>query len=153
MARKDSRPGNKEVAAERRQRAMELRKQGKTYRAIAKDLGIGEAQAYRDVSAVIKVINQRSQETAIEHQRLELERLEMAMEAIATQVEKGHLGAVDRWLRLCESRRKLLGLDAPAKTEVNSNTEISLGKHDYSSMDAEELSRLYAAKLQNAAEN
>ncbi|MGL5924647.1 hypothetical protein [Chroococcidiopsis sp.] len=153
MARRNAHPGKKEDTASRRLQAMELRKAGKNYRAIGKELGISEAQAHRDVATVVKSITKLSTETALEHQALELERLEMAMAAIAPQVQKGYLQAIDRWLRLCESRRKLLGIDAPAKQEINSNTAISLSKHNYSNMDAEELSRLYMTKLQNASEN
>lgn len=56
---------------------------------------------------------------------------------------KGVMECIDR-------RCKLLGLDAPVKSEVTSALSVS---QDYSNMDADELSRLYTAKLQNASEN
>lgn len=56
---------------------------------------------------------------------------------------KGVMDCIDR-------RCKLLGLDAPVKSEVTSAQSVS---QDYSNMDADELSRLYTAKLQNASEN
>ena len=54
--------------------------------------------------------------------------------------------------RCVDRRIKLLGLDAPAKSEVNSNTAIAFN-HDYSSTDPAELSRLYAATVRNPAAN
>lgn len=56
---------------------------------------------------------------------------------------KGVMDCIDR-------RCKLLGLDAPIKSEVTSALSVS---QDYNNMDADELSRLYTAKLQNASEN
>ncbi|MGL5923837.1 hypothetical protein [Chroococcidiopsis sp.] len=151
MSRKDASPGQKESAAERRQQSMHLRKMGKSYRAIGKELGISEAQAHRDVVFVIKSITALTQDSAREHQALELERLEMAMSAIASSVEKGHLQAIDRWVRLCESRRKLLGIDAPAKQEINS--AIAFNNDNYQTMDAAELSRLYTATIRDPGTN
>ena len=118
MSRKDAKPGQKEAATERREQSMHLRKMGNSYRAIGKQLGISEAQAHRDVALAIKSINQHTEESAKEHQVIELARLDMAMVAIASGVTEGHLQSIDRWIRLCESRRKLLGLDAATKNEL-----------------------------------
>ncbi len=49
-----------------------------------------------------------------------------------------------------ERRIKLLGLDAPVRSEVSSALAVT---QNYNDMDAAELSRLYTAKLQNAVEN
>lgn len=56
---------------------------------------------------------------------------------------KGVMDCIDR-------RCKLLGLDAPIKSEVTSALSVS---QDYANMEAEELSRLYLAKLQNPHQN
>jgi hypothetical protein len=48
---------------------------------------------------------------------LERARLDMARLSIAPRVAKGKLGAIDRWIRISESERKLLGLDKPFKFE------------------------------------
>jgi hypothetical protein len=39
----------------------------------------------------------------------------VVLQAIAVRVKAGDYKAIDRWLRACESRRKLEGLDAPVK--------------------------------------
>ena len=62
------------------------------------------------------------------------------------QFLKGVMECIDR-------RCKLLGLDAPVKSEITSEIAISQVQEDYHAMDAEELSRLYIAKLQNPHQN
>lgn len=123
-------------AAERRQRALELRKEAKSYRTIAAALGISVSTAHDDVQAALAELAAIELESAAELRTMELERLDLlAIEALrimqAThplvsggKVFDGYaddgpkLGAIDRLLRISESRRKLLGLDAPAKTAL-----------------------------------
>ena len=59
----------------------------------------------------------RTDVLAEEYVALECERLDVALLAIAAKVQAGEIDAVHAWVRLCESRRKLLGLDAPARLE------------------------------------
>lgn len=99
-------------APERRHQALELRKFGLSYSAIGERLGVTANTACRYVKKEIEAINKLNNESAEELRRMELERLDLAMSAIAPQVRKGNLGAVDRWLRISERRSKLLGLDA-----------------------------------------
>ncbi len=58
-----------------------------------------------------------TKETCDELVALERARLDMARLSIAPRVAKGKLGAIDRWIRISESERKLLGLDKPFKFE------------------------------------
>jgi hypothetical protein len=46
---------------------------------------------------------------------MELERLDMAQQALAAHLETGDPQIVNSWVKVSESRRKLLGLDAPTK--------------------------------------
>jgi carboxylesterase type B len=119
--------------AERRNRALELRKAGASYRAIAVKVAAefdapkySEALAHGDVSSVLQDLNERTSHTAEEYRTLELERLDTAMLAIANDVRKGKLNAIDRWIRISESRRKLLGLDAPIELRVEERIEAEL---------------------------
>lgn len=118
MSRKNANPGKKEGAIERRQTAFELRKNGVPFRQIADRLGISEAQAFKDVQAVIHRLKELELEQLEDYRRIELERLDIAILAIASQVRSGHLGAIDRWIRLSESRRKLLGVDEASKVDL-----------------------------------
>lgn len=117
-------------ATERTVQALELRKRGKSYRAIGAALGVSEAQAFRDVQAALMQLNALEQTTAEELRRVEVERLDALLDALWTQATspgmKGQTFAVDRVLSIMERRSRLLGLDAPARSqqETSGNTTI-----------------------------
>lgn len=102
-------------AAERRVKSFELRKQGFTYREIAKHLGISPSRAQQDVSEELKRLAQETREGAEELRQMESERLDIAMKAIAAQVRRGEIKAVLAWIKISERRSKLYGLDAAPK--------------------------------------
>lgn len=103
------------AAAERRQQALELRKAGASYRKIADTLAVSLSQAHDDVQQALIQLAELECASAGELRAMELARLDVAMLAIARQVQQGNLKAVGAWVRISESRRKLLGLDAPQK--------------------------------------
>jgi hypothetical protein len=103
--------------------ALELRKAGVGYAAIAERLG------YRTPSgahaAVGVALKKTLQEPADDLRRLEIERLDAAQKAIWTQVIQGNQGAIDRYLKIAERRAKLLGLDAPVKQDMKLNVDVT----------------------------
>lgn len=126
-------------ALERQRKALELRKFGVGFQAIADQLGYADASgAYRAVMAGLK---KTLQEPADEVRKMELERLDVAMLAIQAQVRAGHLAAIDKWLKIMERRARLLGLDAPAKAVVTGESggplEIHVTYEEPSSQAAE----------------
>lgn len=105
-------------ANDKQRQALELRKAGVSYVAIAERLGYrGPSGAHAAVRAGLK---KTLQEPADELRQLEVERLDAALLAIWPQVKQGNHGAIDRALRIMERRAKLLGLDAPAKSDITS---------------------------------
>ena len=104
-------------ANERQRQALELRKGGVDYATIAQHLG------YKDQSGAWRAVNRALtatlQEPADELRKLEVERLDAMYLAVATGIRNGNLGAIDRGIRIMERRAKLLGLDAPIKTEAD----------------------------------
>lgn len=97
-------------AAEKRRQAVELRKAGATFEEIAQAVGYSnKGTAYRAVEQALK---DAVREPARELIELEVQRLDLLLRAIWPQVARGHLGAVDRALRVAERRSRLLGLDA-----------------------------------------
>lgn len=121
--------------------ALELKKQGLTYRQIGDRLGCSPSTAYE---AVQRALASTRQEPADALRRIEAERLDR-MTVILEEVlhrrmgvvdalrsdpgldEDGKTGeasdelllkTVDRYLRIQERRAKLLGLDAPARHEI-----------------------------------
>jgi len=114
--------GNQErelTALERKLKALELRKAGFTYQAIADMVGYKTAGgAHR---AVLTALKKTLQEPSDEVRKIELERLDELLKALW---DKRHNPAyADRVLRIMERRSKLLGLDAPTKTDVTSAGE------------------------------
>lgn len=130
MSRKDANPGAKEGATERRQKAFELRKQGKSFLAIGKELGISDAQAHRDVAQVLAAITKLTGDRAEEWRTLEIERLDVAYAAIWQGVKNGDLKSIEQSLKIMERRAKLLGLDAPVKEEHSGGIKVTVAYAD-----------------------
>ena len=106
-------------ANDRHIQALELRKAGVSYQRIAEALGFNSPQAaWKAVNSALK---KTVQEPADEVRKLEVERLDAAAQAIYPSVKQGQYGAIDRWLKIMERRAKLLGLDAPTKSDITSD--------------------------------
>lgn len=116
------RRGQSEQAAERRVEALKRRIAGGSYRAIARELGVSEAQAFRDVQAELDKLAQQAQEEASRLRVLELRRLDEMLIRLSPMLypksgDNVNLGAIDRALKIMERRAKLLGLDAPTQNK------------------------------------
>lgn len=117
---------HKTEIAEKKQKCLELRKCGGSFRSIAEQQGISLGLVHKYISEALSEINELTAQDAEQLRELELQRLDTAQLAIAKLVRQGHLGAVDRWLRISERRSKLLGLDAPIQQQVKLETEKQL---------------------------
>jgi hypothetical protein len=106
------------AARERSRRAYELRVAGASFDRIADTLDFADESGAR--KAVAAFVERLERETVDQARYLELDRLDRMLIAITEQIRKGHLGAIDRALKIMERRSKLLGLDAPTKTDVTS---------------------------------
>jgi hypothetical protein len=112
----DNQPaGTREDATERRLMAFELRKQGFSYREIGATLGVSGKTAHGDVQQVLTELQALALSSAAEYVQIECERLDAAVQALAPLLDSGDPQIVNAWIKLSESRRKLLGLDAPTK--------------------------------------
>ena len=103
-------------ALDKQMRALELRKAGVSYSDIAKSLGYKSASgAFAAVrSALIKTLR----EPADELRALELERLDALWFTYYPMAKRGDLQAMDRCIKIMERRAKMLGIDAPQRTET-----------------------------------
>ncbi len=104
-------------------KALELRLQGLTLEEIAKKTGFWKDRrgAYRAVTTALKRATEDNNELADELRTLELERLDKYLTTLKAKIRKGDTRAIDTALRIMDRRAKLLGLDAPAKSEVDVN--------------------------------
>ena len=104
--------------AERRAKAVNLRKSGMQYDAIARELGYYDGRhALKDINRAIREIPRADTEELV---ALELLRLDALLQAMWAQALGGSTWHVDRCLAISDRRAKLLGLDQPTKVEVRS---------------------------------
>lgn len=104
--------------APRKAEALELRKAGYSFRKIAERLQISVGQAFKDVNNELKELAAQRLDSAEELRELELERLDMWLAALDPMVQVGNEGSIRTAVKIAERRAKLLGLDAPAKTDI-----------------------------------
>jgi hypothetical protein len=110
-------------AREKEGRALELRLYGANYEGIAEQLGYADASgAYKAIS---RALDRLTAEPSKEVLRIELERLDRMLSAVLGQAVQGHLGSIDRVLKIMERRAKLLGLDAVTLVEQAHTGEVS----------------------------
>lgn len=107
--------GQLERIAELRAKAFELRKQGATYRQIAKALGIQVASAYEHVQAELLALRELMLKDAQDVLQLELERLDAILLTAFEQFRGGNVSAGFVVLKAMERRARMLGLDKPVK--------------------------------------
>lgn len=138
MARKHANAGSVEEAAERRVKALELRKAGLPYRVIAEECGVSEQQAWRDVKKGLANLAKMEQQAATEVRQLELERIDTLLSVLWTRARGRRIthddktveeiapdmAALDRVMRLMERRAKLLGLDLQREEQVDHEVTI-----------------------------
>lgn len=130
---------------ERVAEALRLRGRGWTYPRIAEHLGVDRGNLYRAMQAARKEILREPAESARD---MELERLDLALTAVMDVLDRKHitfsngqilvheghtleddgpvLAAVDRLVRISESRRKLLGLDSAQKIDVTGGVKYEI---------------------------
>ena len=92
--KRNAHKGKDVIVAERRTHSLELRKLGLTYDQIGNQLGVSKVQAHRDVRRGLDQLTKLSNETADQLRRIEDERLNMAMAAIADKVKAGDVDAI-----------------------------------------------------------
>lgn len=103
---------------ERRADALAMRRNGATYRQIAKALGISVEVAFADVQAELNALRTLTAEDAEAVRELELRRLDDYVYALSRRTAQGDPQAIATMLRVQERRAKYLGLDAPDRQEL-----------------------------------
>lgn len=96
--------------------ALKLRMEGKTFEAIAEELGYAGKQGAYD--AVRRSLAEITREPAEELIRLDLERLDAMWGVHYLNAQGGDVQALAACLKLMERRARLLGLDAPEKNAL-----------------------------------
>lgn len=102
-------------AAEKRKRALQLRKAGVSYDQIAQQ--VGYANRGNAHKAVMQELRELPKDDAKDVLNLEVERLDQLLMALWPAAMKGHVRSSETVIRLMERRSKLLGLDAPGSIQ------------------------------------
>lgn len=97
--------------AERRNRAVALRRGGMTIREISTELEVAPSTAWADIKVALAEI---PAEDAEQLRQQEVDRLDALQRAIWDAALAGNLHALDRMLKAIDRRCRLLGLDLPA---------------------------------------
>lgn len=108
---------------QRQLKALDLRKQGFSYRAIGEKLDVDFTTAYKDVMKELARLAKERDGKVEELRELELERLDMLIKGLEPMARVGNPGAVNSYLKVMERRAKYLGLDAAEKKDITSNGE------------------------------
>jgi hypothetical protein len=136
---------NKIASHERKLQALELRKAGASYAAIAEQLGYRSGSGAH--AAVKAALRDTLREPADEVRKLELERLDAALLAIWRRVQAGDYAAIDRLIAIVNSRAKLTGTFAPKKLEYTGPTMTPEGAIVISPEDQQALVTKVEAKI------
>lgn len=124
-------------SAQRRAKALDLRKAGASYELIARECGYkNRSRAHEAVNRALRAL---TQDRAAEVLNLELERLDRLLFGIWETARGGELAAIDRCLRIMERRSALYGLDKLA------------GATDSASSSAGSIDPALAARMLRAA--
>jgi hypothetical protein len=114
--RRRNRPAGEDVKrADQRYAASQLRAKGCTFRGIAQELRCSVSTAHLYVNEWLEETQALRLDIGQQYVTLELERLDGLLWALRDEIDRGDPYAVDVARKLSESRRRLLGLDAPTK--------------------------------------
>lgn len=104
--------------------ALELRIAGGSYRAIARQMGVGVRQAYEMVQAGLAELETLRTQDAERLRELELERCDRMQLALGRKVTAGEERAIRAAVAVMDRRARYLGLDAPSKVEVSDPSKL-----------------------------
>lgn len=127
--------------AERRAEVLRLRKQRDprlSIRDIANRLGVGRSTVYRDLMHEIGIAQVKRTMQAEKLIDIELRELESLLIEAKLHIEEGSETAIDRALKILESRRDLLGTDAAQKIDMSTAEVIIVDDIPRPSKKAEE---------------
>lgn len=109
--------------------ALELRRNGHSYRAIGAALGVSEAQAHNDVMSSLEATAKLEAGKADALRQLEVDRLDSLYLLLEPKLKEKENGwAIDRAERIINSKVKILGLALPSKIEHSGSVVLTWEK-------------------------
>ncbi len=120
--------GEQEIIAERRVKALSLRKSGASYRQIASHLAVSLHTAWDDVQAELNALRALATNEATELRDLDVHRCDEMLLGLWPSVRRGEAKSVIAAVRVMDRRAKLLGLDAKQQIELSGQVGIDDGE-------------------------
>src|SRR5438105_1978373 len=136
--------GEVENRAEKTVEALKLRQVGHTYRVIAEKLDISVGTAHNYVDDALMDLAKQSHHEAEKLRVLEMSRLDEYMLILGPLILAGDLAAIDRAIKINESRRRLLGIDMPARS---TGVLLNLTPEEIAALSDDDLDALISRSL------
>jgi hypothetical protein len=141
------------IAAERRRKAVQLRRAGATYEMIAEALEVSVSRARAYVKEAMESIREEIAETAGEVKQMELERLDAMLrvltdEKVRAAAAQGDYRPMQMQLKVMERRARLLGLDAAVKHDHSGRVEV---EHGIERSEIDDLEKQWAQTVESSA--
>lgn len=122
----------REQAIVRQGEALRLRLMGKSYQAIADEMGYANASGA--ANAVKRALDRTVREPADELRQMAVQRLDAMLEPLWRRIANGDPRAVEVAIKLEERRAKLLGLDAPEQVQQQGELVVTVAGVDVSQL-------------------
>lgn len=120
-------------------KAFELRMRGKSFQAIADELGCPKPRAWRAVMRAVREHAKVTEAYAGEYLEIEIGRLDKLLDGLWDAATAGSVQAVEAVLKVEARRAKLLGLDAPNRIALGGDDKAPPVKLDLSKLSDTEL--------------
>jgi hypothetical protein len=122
--------------------ALDMKREGFSYDAIGKKLGISRQAAWALIQKRFAELRAQTEESACDVRDQMLLRLDGMLCALRNGVKRGDPRTIDTALRIEERRARLLGMDAPSRAEVSGPDGRAIEIDDARGQLAEALARL-----------
>ena len=136
---------------ERQYQALDLRRRGLSYRAIAAKLGVSHVQIRTDVESVLRQLADENKDKADEIRQLELERLDFVNMSLDGWVASGNPAATNAYIKAMERRAKLQGLDAPVHVILDVDPKLLRDLKRSADLAGVDLSTVFEAMINEFA--
>ena len=137
-----SKPGTNVKIAERRLQALELRKQGFSYRRIAAQLGCSDYTAIKDVKFCLKNLIEHSAEKTLDLREITNQRLEAVINTLWKPMKAGNLWAIDRFLSALQQISVLNGLNRPVPKVISGDPDNPIDINHHHEIEDQLLARM-----------
>lgn len=104
--------------SEHQQKCLELRKQGHSFAAIGKLMGLSKSTVVEHITRGLKECKAASLDEAEAVRRLELERMDRLLERLEARIKRHDVRAIEAALKVSVARARLLGIEAPTNVNV-----------------------------------